>query len=61
MGRTRHAIARLKDLRPTEATFADQAGRAIGRVPVDDLVPGQLILIHPWERIAADGSEKSTT
>lgn len=55
MGRTRHAIARLMDLRPTEATLADEAGRAIGRVPVDDLVPGQLILIHPGERIAADG------
>lgn len=59
MGRTRHAIARLMDLRPTEATLADDAGRAIRRVPVDDLVPGQLILIHPGERIAADGLVRS--
>ncbi|MEX2584297.1 MAG: cation-translocating P-type ATPase [Gemmatimonadota bacterium] len=55
MGRTRHAIARLMDLRPAEATLADEQGRDIGRVPVDDLVPGQLILIRPGERIAADG------
>jgi Zn2+/Cd2+-exporting ATPase len=55
MGRTRHAIARLMDLRPAEATLADADGRATGRVPVDDLVPGQLILVRPGERIAADG------
>jgi Zn2+/Cd2+-exporting ATPase len=55
MGRTRHAIARLMDLRPAEATLADADGRAAGRVPVDDLVPGQLILVRPGERIAADG------
>ena len=55
MGRTRHAIAGLMDLRPTEATLVDEDGRELGKTPVDELVPGQLILIHPGERIAADG------
>jgi Cd2+/Zn2+-exporting ATPase len=59
MGRTRHAITRLMDLRPTEATLADADGREIGRVPVEELVPGQLILIRPGERIAADGRVRS--
>ena len=59
MGRTRHAIARLMDLRPQEATLADESGREIGRTPVDDLVPGQLILVRPGERVAADGRVRS--
>src|SRR5690606_24989141 len=52
MGRTRHAIARLMELQPAEATLADEEGREIGRVPVDELRPGQLILIRPGDRIA---------
>ena len=59
MGRTRHAIAALMDLRPAEATLADDQGREIGRVPVDELTPGQLILIKPGDRIAADGRVRS--
>lgn len=59
LGRTRHAIARLMELAPAEATLADEQGRAIGTVPVDELVPGQLILIRPGERIAADGEVRS--
>ncbi|MBR9989207.1 MAG: heavy metal translocating P-type ATPase [Gemmatimonadetes bacterium] len=59
MGRTRHAIARLMDLRPAEATLSDEEGRDIGRVPVDDLQPGQLILVRPGERVAADGRVRS--
>jgi Cd2+/Zn2+-exporting ATPase len=55
MGRTRHAIARLMDLRPAEATRVDKDGREIGRVSVDELVPGQFILVKPGERVAADG------
>jgi Cd2+/Zn2+-exporting ATPase len=55
MGRTRHAIARLMDLAPAEATLADADGGDAGRVPVDRLSPGQRILIRPGERIAADG------
>ena len=59
MGRTRHAIARLMELQPAEATLADEDGREIGRVPVDELRPGQLILIRPGDRIAADGRVRS--
>jgi Zn2+/Cd2+-exporting ATPase len=59
MGRTRHAIARLMDLRPAEATLADAQGNVIGRVPVDELEPGRLILVRPGERVAADGRVQS--
>ncbi len=59
MGRTRHAISRLMDLRPEEATLADEEGRAAGQIRVDDLVPGHTILIRPGERIAADGQVRS--
>jgi Cd2+/Zn2+-exporting ATPase len=59
MGRTRHAIARLMDLAPAEATLTDDQGRPLRKVPVSELEPGQLILIRPGERLAADGSVKS--
>jgi Zn2+/Cd2+-exporting ATPase len=59
MGRTRHAIARLMDLAPAEATLVGEDGREIGRLPVAELVPGQRILIRPGERIAADGTVRS--
>src|SRR5690606_11689341 len=59
MGRTRHAIARLMDLAPAEATLADEEGRALGRIPVAELTPGQLVLVRPGERIATDGAVHS--
>jgi Zn2+/Cd2+-exporting ATPase len=59
MGRTRHAIARLMELSPVEATLADEDGRATGTIAVVDLVPGQLVLIRPGERIPADGAVRS--
>jgi Zn2+/Cd2+-exporting ATPase len=59
MGRTRHAIARLMDLRPAEATLADEQGADAGRVPVEQLEPGHRILIRPGERVAADGRVRS--
>ncbi|HEY9480266.1 MAG TPA: heavy metal translocating P-type ATPase, partial [Gemmatimonadaceae bacterium] len=59
LGRTRSAIAMLMDLRPREATLVDSEGREAGRVPVDDLVPGQAVLVRPGERIAADGVVRS--
>ncbi len=59
MGRTRRAIAMLMDLRPREATLVDADDREIGHVPVDDLEPGQSVLVRPGERIAADGVVRS--
>jgi Zn2+/Cd2+-exporting ATPase len=59
MGRTRQAIERLMDLRPQEATLADDDGHEAGRVPVEELEPGQHILVRPGERIAADGDVAS--
>jgi Cd2+/Zn2+-exporting ATPase len=59
MGRTRRAIAMLMDLRPREATLVDGEGREIGRASVDDLQPGQSVLVRPGERIAADGVVRS--
>jgi Zn2+/Cd2+-exporting ATPase len=59
MGRTRQAIQRLMDIRPQEATLTDASGHDMGRVPVDQLQPGQRILVRPGERIAADGAVDS--
>jgi Zn2+/Cd2+-exporting ATPase len=59
MGRTRRAIHRLMELRPTEATRVDEHGHEIGRVPVESLRAGQRILVRPGERIAADGTVDS--
>jgi Cd2+/Zn2+-exporting ATPase len=59
MGRTRSALTKLMDMRPQEASLVDEAGEEIGSVPVDDLIPGQAILVRPGERIAADGEVRS--
>jgi Zn2+/Cd2+-exporting ATPase len=59
MGRTRHAISRLMDLTPREATLVDADDRETGRIGVDDLAPGHAILVRPGERIAADGEVRS--
>ncbi len=55
LGRTRRAIGALMDLHPEEATLVDARGREQGRVPADELEPGQRIRVRPGERIAADG------
>lgn len=55
MGRTRRAVAMLVDLRPKLATLVDAQGHETGRIPVEQLNPGQIILVRPGERIAADG------
>jgi Zn2+/Cd2+-exporting ATPase len=59
MGRTRSALSSLLDLRPSEATLADESGAEAGRVPVEALRPGTAILVRPGERIAADGTVRS--
>lgn len=59
MGRTRRAVAMLVDLRPKLATLVDTQGHETGRIPVEQLNPGQIILVRPGERIAADGVVRS--
>lgn len=59
MGRTRSAVAKLMDLRPKLATLVDAQGRETGRIPVEQLGPGQSILVRPGERISADGVVRS--
>lgn len=59
MGRTRTAVASLLDLRPKLATLADAQGRETGQIPVEQLEPGQAILVRPGERIAGDGVVRS--
>ncbi|HUG60855.1 MAG TPA: heavy metal translocating P-type ATPase, partial [Methylomirabilota bacterium] len=59
MGRTREAIHKLMDLRPTEATLVDANGNETGHLAVDSLQPGHRILVRPGERIAADGQVSS--
>jgi Zn2+/Cd2+-exporting ATPase len=59
MGRTRRAINSLMALSPPEAALVDADGREVRRVPVEELSPGDRILIRPGERIAADGSVAS--
>lgn len=59
MARTRSAVAMLMDLRPKLATLVDTHGRETARIPVEQLEPGQAILIRPGERISADGVVRS--
>lgn len=59
MGRTRSAISKLMDMRPQQATVVDDEGNEIGKVAVEELLPGQAIMVRPGERIAADGVVRS--
>lgn len=53
MNRVRKSLHALMDLAPREATLRTSAGER--RVPVEQLQPGDTILIRPGERIPADG------
>jgi Cd2+/Zn2+-exporting ATPase len=53
LGRTRRAIEALMDLSPEEAVVR-RDGRE-ERVAVEDLQPGNVLIVRPGERIAADG------
>ena len=53
MDRTRSAIEKLMDLSPAEALV--KRGQAEVVVPVEALVVGDIIIVKPGERIAADG------
>ncbi len=54
LGRTRRAIEALMNLAPDEAVV--RRGTAEVRVPVEQLIPGDVIIVRPGERIAADGT-----
>ncbi len=53
LGRTRRAIESLMDLAPEEALVM-RDGREV-RVPVEELVVGDLVRVRPGERIPSDG------
>jgi len=53
MDRTRAAIEKLMDLNPAEALVKREGTETL--VPVEELVIGDVIMIKPGERIAADG------
>ncbi len=53
MGRARRAINALSDLTPHEAVLRD--GSELRTVPIEDLRPGDVVLVKPGERFPADG------
>ncbi len=57
MDRTRQAIHALMDLRPEQA-LVQREGREL-TVAVEDLIPGDVVIVRPGERLPADGQVKS--
>jgi Cd2+/Zn2+-exporting ATPase len=55
MGRTRKAIENLVGIRPEAATRLEGEDEQEHRVPIEELHPGDTILVRPGERIAVDG------
>lgn len=53
IGRSRQAIRSLLKLNPSEAVIQQDGQKII--VPIQDIRPGQLVLIEPGERIPVDG------
>ena len=54
-GRTGAAISALMQLRPKTARVS-RAGAATTDIPLDEVVAGDIILMHPGERIPVDGT-----
>jgi heavy metal translocating P-type ATPase len=52
-GRASSAVHRLLELGATEATLVTQAGEK--RVPIDQILPGDRLVVRPGERIPTDG------
>jgi Cd2+/Zn2+-exporting ATPase len=55
MERARGAIRALMDLTPAEALMRDEATGALGRVPVDGISVGAIVVVKPGEKIPLDG------
>ncbi len=55
IGRSRSAIAALMHLRPDTAHIRDATGGGVTEVPVEVVVPGQVFVVHPGDRIPLDG------
>jgi Cd2+/Zn2+-exporting ATPase len=51
--RARHAIEALMELRPEVATIKTDEGEE--RVPVDRVIPGEVFIVRPGDRIPLDG------
>jgi P-type Cu+ transporter len=58
-GRASSAVHRLLELGATEATLLTGEGER--RVPVDEIIPGDLMVVRPGERIPTDGVVESGT
>lgn len=52
-GRASSAVHRLLELGATEATVVGAAGEK--RVPLDQVIPGDILIVRPGERIPTDG------
>lgn len=57
-GRASSAVHRLLELGATEATLLTSSSEQ-RRVPIDDIIPGDRILVSPGERIPTDGVVES--
>jgi Cd2+/Zn2+-exporting ATPase len=53
MGRARRAIEALGEIAPTRALV--KRGEATEEIPVERLVPGDVVIVRPHERLPADG------
>ncbi|MEX0722078.1 MAG: heavy metal translocating P-type ATPase [Balneolaceae bacterium] len=60
MGRSRKEIRALMELRPAEALLRSEDGSE-KKVPVEDLILGDIIVVRPGERIPIDGMVISGT
>jgi len=56
-GKTNEAVRKLTELSPRTATVERAEGTEV--IPVDELMPGDIVLVRPGEAIAADGCVES--
>lgn len=55
MGRAKRSIEALSELRPTSATLLDESSGLTREVPIEELQVGDVVVVRPDSRIAADG------